>query len=307
MSAAWCVAVRPRGEARPTVMELMESSQAVAPARFKMHRVPSDVLKLITQLLDVKELGRIARTSSVLAAAAVSGFEARARERGPGLVLHAKRASGKPDWRKLCRKAISFYREQPPAPRRLKAVNDPESALRAAFETFTFTIEAFDGDPSDPATTCLSAVQAQLEVSSDKSVSVNACLPLSVERARIAFLRVLVSRPKTGDAAVLYSGAATGDETSAGSARWFKKYKPPWIELDAVANADETDDDDEVAVTGNGMIALVWKLMPGEDENDPACGAYFKKRMNLDGAAGGETFMPLNEVLFRLEHLLVFD
>jgi hypothetical protein len=56
--------------------QLMESS--VAPARFKMHRVPSDVLKLITQLLDVKELGRCARTSSVLAAAAVSGFEARA-------------------------------------------------------------------------------------------------------------------------------------------------------------------------------------------------------------------------------------
>ena len=192
------------------------------------------------------------------------------------------------------------------APRRLKAVN-AVSALKRSDKTFTFTIEVFDGAPADPATRCLSAVQAQLEVSSDKSVSVNACLPLSVERARIAFLRVLVSRPKTGDAAVLYSGAATGDETSAGSARWFKKYKPPWIELDAVANADETDDDDEVAVTGNGMIALVWKLMPGEDENDPACGAYFKKRMNLDGAAGGETFMPLNEVLFRLEHLLVFD
>ena len=163
----------------------MESSKAVVPARFKMHRVPSDVLKLITQLLDVKELGRIARTSSVLAAAAVSGFEARARERGPGLVLHAKRASGKPDWRKLCRKAISFYREQPPAPRRLKAVNDPESALRAAFETFTFTIEAFDGDPSDPATTCLSVERAQLDWDAeegDEQVSVNACLPPSVKR-----------------------------------------------------------------------------------------------------------------------------
>ena len=45
----------------------MESSQAVSPARFRMHRVPSDVLKLITQLLDVKELGRCACTSSVLA------------------------------------------------------------------------------------------------------------------------------------------------------------------------------------------------------------------------------------------------
>ena len=32
--------------------------------------------------------------------------------------------------------------------------------------------------------------------------------------------------------------------------------------------------------------------------------AYFNKRMNQDG---GDTFMPLNEVLFRLEHLLVFD
>ena len=285
--------------------QLMESSQAAAPVLFKMHRVPSDVLKLITQLLDVKELGRIARTSSVLAAAAVSGFEARARERGPGLVLHAKRASGKPDWRKLCRKAMSFYREQPPAPRRLKAVNDPESALQAAFKKFTFTIEAFDGDPSDPATTCLSVQRTQLdwdEGEGDEQVSVDAYLPPSVERARIAFLRVLISRRMTGEVAVLYSGEATGEESSEGSARWFESYKPPWVELDV--DADETDDEDAV---GNGIRAIVWKLMPGEDESDAACGAYFKKHMNQDGAAGGETFMPLNEVLFRLEHLLVFD
>ena len=284
--------------------QLMESSQAAAPVLFKMHRVPSDVLKLITQLLDVKELGRIARTSSVLAAAAVSGFEARARERGPGLVLHAKRASGKPDWRKLCRKAMSFYREQPPAPRRLKAVNDPESALQAAFKKFTFTIEAFDGDPSDPATTCLSVERAQLDwdrgEEGDEQVSVDAYLPPSVERARIAFLRVLISRRKTGEVAVLYSGEATGAESSEGSARWFKRYKPPWVELDVDADTDDED------VVGNGIRALVWKLMPGEDESDVACGAYFKKRMNLDGANGG-TFMPLNEALFRLEHLLVFD
>ena len=263
--------------------QLMESWQPSQPARFKMHRVPSDVLKLITQLLDMKELGRCACTSSVLAAAAVSGFEARTRERGPGLVHHAKRASSKPDWRKLCRKAMSFDRERPPAPRRLKAVN-AVSALNRSDKTFTFTIEVFDGAPADPATRCLSAVQAQLENSSDESVSVNACLPLSVERDRIAFLRVLVSRPKTGDAAVLYSGAATGDETSAGSARWFQKYKPPWIELDA--DDDHSYDHDGV-VTGNGMVALVWKQAPGEEATEyPAVGAFFKKRMNLDGAAG---------------------
>ena len=271
-----------------------------------MHRVPSDVLKLITQLLDVKELGRLARTSSVLAAAAVSGFEARTRQLAPGLVHHAKRASGKPDWRKLCRKAMSFYREQPPAPRRLKAVNNPESALQAAFQTFTFTLEAFDGDPADPATTCLSAVQAQLDWDEEEGaedVSVDAYLPPSVDRDRIAFLRVLVSRPRTGDAAVLYSGADTGEESSAGSARWFQQYKPPWVELDA--DADESDGED---VVGNGMSALVWKPAPDDTESSPpacglACGAYFKKRMNQDG----ETYMPLNEVLFRLEHLLVFD
>ena len=281
--------------------QLMESSQAAAPVLFKMHRVPSDVLKLITQLLDVKELGRIARTSSVLAAAAVSGFEARARERGPGLVLHAKRASGKPDWRKLCRKAMSFYREQPPAPRRLKAVNDPESALQAAFKKFTFTIEAFDGDPSDPATTCLSVQRTQLdwdEGEGDEQVSVDAYLPPSVKRDRIAFLRVLISRRETGEVAVLYSGEATGEESSEGSARWFESYKPPWVELDV--DADETDDED---VVGNGIRALVWKPAPGQDELDSGCGAYFKKRMNQDG----ETFMRLEEVLFRLEHLLVFD
>ena len=61
-----------------------------------------DVLKLITQLLDVKELGRCARTSSVLAAAAVSGFEARATATR---VSFATRT-----WRKLCRKAMSFDR-----------------------------------------------------------------------------------------------------------------------------------------------------------------------------------------------------
>ena len=273
-----------------------------------MHRVPSDVLKLITQLLDVKELGRLARTSSVLAAAAVSGFEARARERGPGLVHHAKRASSKPDWRKLCRKAMSFDRDQPPAPRRLKAVN-PESALKRSDKTFAFTLEAFDGDPSDPATTCLSADRAQLDRSWDESrgdeqVSVDAYLPPSVDRERIAFVRVLVSRPKTGDAAVLYRGAATGRDSSAGTARWFECYKPPWIDLDD--DDDDNIDIDDVEFTvetfkRNYMDALVWK----EDYGGPACGAYFKKRVKQDGS--GETFMPLNEVLFRLEHLLVFD
>ena len=47
------------------------------------------------------------------------------------------------------------------------------------------------------------------------------------------------------------------------------------------------------------MTALVWRSMLG-----PGCGVYFKKLMNQDG---GDKFMPLNEVLFRLEHLLVFD
>ena len=277
----------------------MESSQAVAPARFKMHRVPSDVLKLITQLLDVKELGRCACTSSVLAAAAVSGFEARARERGPGLILHAKGTSSEPDWRKLCRKAMSL--QQPPAPRRLETVN-PVSALKEANQGYMFTLEAFDGDPYNPATTCLSAVQARLvwvknQQQGTEFVSVNAYFPSLVERDRIAFLRVLVSRHKTGDTALLYSGAATGRETSAGTARWFECYKPPWIELD-------DDGDDDGVVTGNGMVALVWKQAPDEEATEyPAVGAFFKKRMNLDD----EHFMPLNEVLFRLEHLLVFD
>ena len=284
----------------------MESSQAVSPARFRMHRVPSDVLKLITQLLDVKELGRCACTSSVLASAAVSGFEARARERGPGLVLHATRASSKPDWRKLCRKAMSFYREQPPAPRRLEAVIDPVSALKEAGQKYMFTLEAFDGDPADPATTCLSAIRAQLDTSWDEDedydVSVDAYFPASVDRGRIAFLRVLVSRSKTGDTALLYSGAVTGEETSTGSASWFQRYKPPWIELNG--EDDDEDDDDDGVVTGNGMVALVWKQAPDEEATEyPAVGAFFKKRMNLDD----EHFMPLNEVLFRLEHLLVFD
>ena len=93
--------------------------------------------------------------------------------------------------------------------------------------------------------------------------------------------------------AVLYSGAATGEETSAG-ARWFECYKPPWIDLD-----DDADESDVEDVVGNGVEALVWRSMLG-----PGCGVYFKKRMNQDG---GDTFMPLNEVLFRLEHLLVFD
>ena len=285
--------------------QLMESSQAVSPARFRMHRVPSDVLKLITQLLDVKELGRCACTSSVLAAAAVSGFEVRARERGPGLILHAKGTSSEPDWRKLCRKAMSL--QQPPAPRRLETVN-PVSALKEANQGYMFTLEAFDGDPYNPATTCLSAVQARLvwvknQQQGTEFVSVNAYFPSLVERDRIAFLRVLVSRHKTGDTALLYSGAATGRETSAGTARWFECYKPPWIEL------DDGGDDDGV-VTGNGMVALVWKQAPDDKESDPACGAYFKKCLNQDSNGPDDDqaeFMRLSEVLFRLEHLLVFD
>ena len=72
-------------------------------------------------------------------------------------------------------------------------------------------------------------------------VSVAGYFPPSVERDRIAFLRVLVSRRETGEVAVPYSGAATGEEISGGSARWFECYRPPWI-FDDDPNA--TDDDE---------------------------------------------------------------
>ena len=265
----------------------------------EMHRLPPDVLNVITELLDVKELGRYARTSSVLAAAALFGFEARARERAPGLFHHARRARSNNDWRQLCRKAMSFVREQPPAPR-LKAVNEA-SALNRSDNTFTFTFEAFDGDPADPATTCLLAERAQLSSKrAGQQVSVDGFFPPSVERDRIAFLRVLVSRRKTGEVAVLYSGTATGQESSGGRARWFECYRPPWVDLD-LDHPDDTDDDDEVAVTGNGMFGLVWKLVPGEESN-VACGAYFQKGMNP-----GSPYMCLKEVLFHLEYMLVFE
>ena len=85
----------------------------------QMHRLPPDVLNVVTQLLGVKELGRCSRASRILATAAVFGFEARAQERGPGLVLHVRHAQrqggGEPDWRKLCRKAMSINREHGPA------------------------------------------------------------------------------------------------------------------------------------------------------------------------------------------------
>ena len=61
--------------------QLMESS--VAPARFKMHRVPSDVLKLITQLLDVKELGRCSQRFRSARATASAGSRS-PREAGEG-------------------------------------------------------------------------------------------------------------------------------------------------------------------------------------------------------------------------------
>ena len=103
-----------------------------------MHRLPPDVLNVVTQLLGVKELGRCSRASRILATAAVFGFEARAQERGPGLVLHARHAQrqggGEPDWRKLCRKAMSLNRRRlrPPAPRRLKSVDPSAASARAA-------------------------------------------------------------------------------------------------------------------------------------------------------------------------------
>ena len=270
-----------------------------------MHRLPPDVLNVVTQLLGVKELGRCSRASRILATAAVFGFEARAQERGPGLVLHARHAQrqwgGEPDWRKLCRKAKSFNRRRlrPPAPRRLKSV-DPTKAIRQANQRYMFTLEAFDGNPADRGTTCLLANRCVLAIFVQsplgEQVSVDCGFPDSLQRDRIAFMRVLISRGADGPekTAVLYSGAATGEETSTGRARWFQKYKPPWIELD-----DDADESDVEDVVGNGVEALVWRSMLG-----PGCGVYFKKRMNQDG---GDTFMPLNEVLFRLEHLLVFD
>ena len=272
-----------------------------------MNRLPPDVLNVVTQLLDVKELGRCSRTSRSLAAAAAFGFEARALERGPGLVLHARQAQRQfrrePDWRKLCRKAMSINREHGPAGYFLsREAANPQKGIKEANKKYMFTLEAFDGDPSDSGTTCLLAKRAELGIlvtetdpRGREQVSVDAFFPNSVQRDRIAFMRVLISRgaDRLAKTAVLYSGAATGEETSAG-ARWFECYKPPWVDLD-----DDADESDVEDVVGNGVEALVWRSMLG-----PGCGVYFKKRMNQDG---GDTFMPLNEVLFRLEHLLVFE
>ena len=287
---------------------------------FKMHRLPPDVLNVVTQLLDVKELGRCSRTSCSLAAAAAFGFEARALERGPGLVLHARQAQRQfrrePDWRKLCRKAMSINREHGPAGYFLsREAANPQKGIKEANKKYMFTLEAFDGDPSDSGTTCLLAKRAELGIlvtedpGSREQVSVDAFFPVSIQRDRIAFMRVLISRGADSleKTAVLYSGAATGEETSAGG-RWFDCYKPPWIKLDDDADdADESDDEDEDDEVGNGLLALVWNLTANErrgSHRGPGCGAYFKKGLHSDR---GETFMPLNEVLFRLEHLLVFD
>ena len=285
---------------------------------FKMHRLPPDVLNVVTQLLDVKELGRCSHTSRSLAAAAAFGFEARALERGPGLVLHARQAQRQfrrePDWRKLCRKAMSINREHGPAGYFLsREAANPQKGIKEANQKYMFTLEAFDGDPSDSGTTCLLAKRAELGIlvtetdpRGREQVSVDAFFPNSVQRDRIAFMRVLISRGADSleKTAVLYSGTATGEETSAG-ARWFECYKPPWIKLDD--DADESDDEHEDDEVGNGLLALVWNLTANErrgSHRGPGCGAYFKKGLHSDR---GETFMPLNEVLFRLEHLLVFD
>ena len=285
-----------------------------------MHRLPPDVLNVVTQLLDVKELGRCSRTSRSLAAAAAFGFEARAQERGPGLVLHARQAQRQfrrePDWRKLCRKAMSINREHGPAGYHLsREAANPQKGIKEANKKYMFTLEAFDGDPSDSGTTCLLAKRAELGIlvtedpGSREQVSVDAFFPVSIQRDRIAFMRVLISRGADSleKTAVLYSGAATGEETSAGG-RWFECYKPPWIKLDDDADdADESDDEDEDDEVGNGLLALVWNLTANErrgNHRGPGCGVYFKKLMNQDG---GDKFMPLNEVLFRLEHFLVFD
>ena len=284
----------------------------------QMHRLPPDVLNVVTQLLDVKALGRCSLMSRSLAAAAAFGFEARALERGPGLVLHARQAQRQfrrePDWRKLCRKAMSINREHGPAGYHLsREAANPQKGIKEANQKYMFTLEAFDGDPSDSGTTCLLAKRAELGIlvtetdpRGREQVSVDAFFPNSVQRDRIAFMRVLISRGADSleKTAVLYSGTATGEETSAGG-RWFECYKPPWIKLDD--DADESDDEDEDDEVGNGLLALVWNLTANErrgSHRGPGCGAYFKKGIHSDR---GETFMPLNEVLFRLEHLLVFD
>ena len=159
-----------------------------------MNRLPPDVLNVVTKLLDVKELGRCSRTSRSLAAAAAFGFEARALERGPGLVLHARQAQRQfrrePDWRKLCRKAMSINREHGPAGYHLsREAANPQKGIKEANQKYMFTLEAFDGDPSDSGTTCLLAKRAELGIlvtetdpRGREQVSVDAFFPNSVQR-----------------------------------------------------------------------------------------------------------------------------
>ena len=74
-------------------------------------------------------------------------------------------------------------------------------------------------------------------------MSVAGYFPPSVERDRIAFLRVLVSRRETGEVAVLYSGAATGEGDQRGLGEVVRVLQAE-TGLDEDPNA--TDDDDDV-------------------------------------------------------------
>ena len=198
----------------------------------RLLRLPADVLNIIARSLSAKELGRCSRTSRAFANAAQSGFEEITRLHAPGLALLVKPLSpGFIDWRVLCCKALRLNHRT-----RLKPVVNLDSAVEQANKNFHFTLETFDGDPSDPATKILSAQRAYLCAAAndrgDVEVSVEAELPNTFQRNRVAFICVYAARAsKLYETAVLYSGKSTREMSRSGRAWWFAQRPAPWNDL----------------------------------------------------------------------------
>jgi hypothetical protein len=223
----------------------------------RLLRLPADVLNIIARSLSAKELGRCSRTSRAFANAAQSGFEKITRLHAPGLALLVKPLSpGFIDWRVLCCKALRLNHRT-----RLKPVVNLDSVVEQANKNFHFTLETFDGDPSDPATKILSAQRAYLCAAAndrgDVEVSVEAELPNTFQRNRVAFICVYAARAsKLYETAVLYSGRSTREMSRSGRAWWFAQRPAPWNDLCG----------DQLPYSG--LDAVMWVVDPPSEPAD---------------------------------------
>jgi len=256
-------------------------------------QLPEDAARDVVRACGLRELGRFSCTSQMGASLALSGFEAIGRRRYPGLAVLAK-AAREQDWRALCRRARSIYRPLE-TPRTLQPL-DRKTALIRINEEFQFVAEAFDGDPSDPTTTCLGAAPFSMmtfSYSRGEMTAVQGKFPgLRDAHERVHFLRLQVAREADQTYALLYTGARTSGLRGRNQIPFdgFYTYCAPWIQLSSI-DQDYPN----------------WVMAQIEDEShDETAGTVL---FTFTNRADGIPYFPeaFEEVLLRIEHMLSYE